>query len=151
MSTYSWVHLACHGSQNPKDVMKSAFALYDGPLTLADLMSTVSDNGELAFLSACQTAVGDAKKPEESAHLAAGMLAVGFKGVVATMWSIMDEDAPIVVEAYYKELIDLRSSGAVKRGQTGAAYALHKAAAQLRAQVGEANFARWAPFVHFGV
>ena len=51
-------------------------------------MSAASPNAELAFLSACQTAAGDEKTPEESAHLAAGMLAVGFKGVVATMWSI---------------------------------------------------------------
>ena len=90
-------------------------------------MNTVSDNAELAFLSACQTAVGDEKIPEESAHLAAGMLAVGFKGVVATMWSIRDEDAPVVVEEYYKKLLGFRNTGNVQRGQTGAAYALHEA------------------------
>ncbi|VDC01492.1 unnamed protein product [Peniophora sp. CBMAI 1063] len=148
---YSWVHLACHGSQNPADATKSAFHLYDGPLTLSDLMGTVSENAELAFLSACQTAVGDEKVPEESAHLAAGMLAVGFKGVVATMWSIGDADAPVVVEAYYKELIALRDAGVLRRGETGAAYALHAATRVLREKVGEAAFMRWVPFVHFGV
>ncbi|VDB97588.1 unnamed protein product, partial [Peniophora sp. CBMAI 1063] len=147
---FPWVHLACHGSQRRNDPTQSAFALYDGPLSLADLMSTISDDAELAFLSACQTAMGDENTPEESAHLAAGMLAVGFKGVVATMWSIMDEDAPVVVDAYYKKLIELRNSGAVGRGQTGAAYALHEAVAKLRAKVGEGKFGRWAPFVHFG-
>ncbi|VDC04039.1 unnamed protein product [Peniophora sp. CBMAI 1063] len=148
---YSWVHLACHGSQNQADATKSAFELYDEPLTLSDLMGTVSENAELAFLSACQTAVGHDKAPEEAAHLAAGMLAVGFKGVVATMWSIGDADAPILVEAYYKELIALRSSGALRKGETGAAYALHAATNVLREKVGEAAFVRWAPFVHFGV
>lgn len=146
-----WVHFACHGSQNTEDATQSAFALYDGPLTLADLMGTASENAELAFLSACQTAVGDEKIPEESAHLAAGMLAVGFKGVVATMWSIMDADAPIVVEKFYTELIALRSAGEVDDGETGAAYALHEAAKVLREKVGERNFMRWAPFVHFGL
>ncbi|VDC01234.1 unnamed protein product [Peniophora sp. CBMAI 1063] len=96
---YPWVHFACHGSQDPMDATKSAFELYHSPLTLADLMGTAADNAELAFLSACQTAVGDDKAPEESAHLAAGMLAVGFRGVVATMWSIRDADAPVVVKA----------------------------------------------------
>ncbi|KZV73113.1 hypothetical protein PENSPDRAFT_319493 [Peniophora sp. CONT] len=148
---FSWVHLACHGSQQSGNATQSAFALYDGPLSLADLMRTASNGAELAFLSACQTATGDAKNPEESAHLAAGMLAVGFQGVVATMWSIMDEDAPIVVKAYYKKLLQLRKSGEVGNGQTGAAYALHEAVAQLRAKVGEKSFGRWAPFVHFGV
>lgn len=151
INQYPWVHLACHGSQHTGDATQSAFELYDGPLSLSDLMRLAADDAELAFLSACQTATGDANNPEESVHLAAGMLAVGFKGVVATMWSIMDEDAPVVVEAYYKKLIELRNSGAVGRGQTGAAYALHEAVWKLRDQVGEENFGRWAPFVHLGV
>ncbi|KZV63727.1 hypothetical protein PENSPDRAFT_616250 [Peniophora sp. CONT] len=151
MDQFSWVHLACHGSQHPQDPTKSAFELFDGPLTLSDLMGTVAENAELAFLSACQTAVGDEKMPEESAHLAAGMLAVGFKGVIGTMWSIQDADAPIVVEAFYKELLALRNSGAVGRGSTGAAYALHEATRVLREKVGESAFMRWVPFVHFGV
>ena len=151
MKEYSWVHLACHGSQNAGDATRSAFHLYNGEITLADLMGTVSDTAELAFLSACQTAVGDRNMPEESAHLAAGMLAVGFKGVVATMWSILDEDAPIVVEAYYRELLALRKAGRLREGETGAAYALHEATAKLRESVGVREFARWAPFVHFGI
>ena len=114
-------------------------------------MRTASENAELAFLSACQTATGDERTPEESAHLAAGMLAVGFKGVVGTMWSIRDADAPSIVEAYYKELASTRSSGIVSLGQTGTAYALHAAVERLRGEVGEEAFERWVPFVHFGV
>lgn len=152
MDRHPWVHLACHGSQRKADdASKSAFHLYDDPLSLADLMQTASENAELAFLSACQTATGDENNPEEAVHLAAGMLAVGFKGVVATMWSIGDADAPIVVEAYYKKLLELRRTGAVGKGETGAAYALHEAVKVLRDHVGENNFLQWAPFVHFGV
>lgn len=150
INQYEWVHLACHGSQNTKNPTLSAFELYDGPLTLDALMNTAADNAELAFLSACQTATGHELIPEESMHLAAGMLAVGFKGVIATMWSIKDEDAPVIVEAYYKKLLELRGSGNVQRGQTGAAYALHEAAKRLREKVGEGAFERWVPFVHFG-
>ncbi|VDB87837.1 unnamed protein product [Peniophora sp. CBMAI 1063] len=151
MDQYPWVHLACHGSQNLKDATQSAFHLYDGPMTLANLMGATTDVAELAFLSACQTAVGDAKTPEESAHLAAGMLAVGYKGVIATMWSIMDADAPVVVDAYYKELLQLRGSGTLGKGETGAAYALHEATRVLREKAGKKEFMRWVPFVHFGV
>ncbi|KZV61451.1 hypothetical protein PENSPDRAFT_693406 [Peniophora sp. CONT] len=151
MGQYPWLHLACHGFQDKSNPTQSAFALYDGRLTLSALMETVAENSELAFLSACETAVGDEKIPEESAHLAAGMLAVGFKGVIATMWSIGDADAPIVVEAYYKKLLELRSSGDKAAGYTGAAYALHEAVKVLREHVGEQNFVKWAPFVHFGV
>ncbi|KZV68464.1 TPR-like protein [Peniophora sp. CONT] len=148
---HAWLHLACHGSQDLTDPLQSAFALHDGRLSLADLMTTTADNAELAFLSACQTAVGDENIPEESMHLAAGMLAVGYKGVVATMWSIRDDDAPLVVEAYYKKLLELRASGTLGMGETGAAYALHEATKCLREKVGEKEFVRWAPFVHFGI
>ncbi|KZV76181.1 hypothetical protein PENSPDRAFT_623239 [Peniophora sp. CONT] len=151
MGQYPWLHLACHGVQDIAKTTQSGFILYDGRLTLTALMEIVSDNAELAFLSACQTAVGDEKIPEESAHLAAGMLAVGFKGVVATMWSIGDADAPIIVEAYYRKLLELRNSGEFAPGYTGAAYALHEAVKVLREHVGEQNFVKWAPFVHFGV
>ena len=136
--------------QDVNDPTQSAFALYDGKLTLSALMGTTAEDAELAFLSACQTAVGDEKIPEESAHLAAGMLVVGFKGVIATMWSIGDEDAPVVAEAYYRKLIEIRNSSTVQAG-TGAAYALHEAVRVLRAKVGEQNIVKWAPFVHFGV
>ncbi|KZV68474.1 hypothetical protein PENSPDRAFT_610026 [Peniophora sp. CONT] len=148
---YPWVHFACHASQSLSDSTQSALELHDGPLTLSALMSTASENAELAFLSACQTATGDDRVPEESVHLAAGMLAVGFKGVIATMWSIRDADAPVVVEGYYKKLIALRKTGAVGNGETGAAYALHEAMKCLREKVGETSFERWVPFVHFGV
>ncbi|KZV73884.1 hypothetical protein PENSPDRAFT_626588 [Peniophora sp. CONT] len=150
LNQHSWVHLACHGSQDQDDPTRSAFALYDGPLSLSDLMRTAADDVELAFLSACQTATGDDDNTEESAHLAAGMLAVGFKGVVATMWSIGDEEAPMVVEAYYRKLLELRRAGELRKGETGAAYALHEAVKVLREKVGEKNFVKWAPFIHIG-
>ena len=151
LGQHRWVHLACHGWQHTGDPIKSAFSLHNGPLPLSMLMKTVVPDAELAFLSACQTAVGDDKIPEESAHLAAGMLAIGFKGVVATMWSIGDADAPVVVEAYYKRLLELKRTNVACNGSTGAAYALHEAVKCLRETVGESDFVRWAPFVYFGL
>ncbi|VDC07757.1 unnamed protein product [Peniophora sp. CBMAI 1063] len=115
LSQRPWLHLACHGSQDLTNPLKSAFVLHDGPLSLSNLMNTTADNAELAFLSACQTAGGDEKIPEESMHLAARMLAVGFKGVIATMWSIRDDDAPLVVETYYRRLLELRASRRSRR------------------------------------
>ncbi|KZV68463.1 TPR-like protein [Peniophora sp. CONT] len=151
LDKHTWLHLACHGSQDLADPLQSAFALHDGRLSLADLMTTTADNAELAFLSACQTAVGDEKIPEESMHLAAGMLAVGYKGVIATMWSIRDDDAPFVVETYYRKLLELRASSTLGKSETGAAYALHEATKRLREKVGLKEVIRWAPFVHFGI
>ena len=76
---------------------------------------------------------------------------MGYKGVIATMWSIRDDDAPLVVEAYYRRLLEVRAEGTLGKGETGAAYALHEATGRLREAVGVREFARWAPFVHFGI
>ena len=53
---------------------------------------------ELAVVSACQTAKGDSELPEEAIHLAAGMMMASYGSVVATMWSIRDDDAPIIAK-----------------------------------------------------
>jgi CHAT domain-containing protein len=73
-------HIACHG------ILSSGFCLQDGNLTISRLMGLDLKNAFFAFLSACETAKGDAKQPDQTVHLAAAMLFVGFRSVVATMW-----------------------------------------------------------------
>jgi len=145
MKECSWIHLACHGAQNSANPTKSAFFLFDNPLTLEEIMKQTFSHTELAFLSACQTAKGVDKLPEEAIHLAAGMLMAGYGSVVGTMWSIQDRDAPIVVEKFYRHLLDEAGGDS-----TRAAYALHYAVGHLREVAGENDFARWAPFIHLG-
>ena len=145
MKECDWIHLACHGSQDLVNPTESAFLLFDKPLTLKEIMKQSFSHTELAFLSACQTAKGDSKLPGEAIHLAAGMLMAGYGSVMGTMWSINDNDAPIVAGMFYKYLTE--EGG----GDSGcAAYALHHAVAQLRELVGENNIVRWAPFIHLG-
>jgi CHAT domain-containing protein len=142
------VHLACHGVQDVLDPRESAFLLHGGKLTLSQIMQSRSNGGAaLAFLSACQTATGDAKVPDEAVHLAAGMLSAGYRGIIGTMWPIGDEDAPLVANEFYRYLKE--DQGEV-RGRLRAAHALHEAVKVLRDSVGEDNFMHWAPFVHFG-
>lgn len=146
MSRHPNIHLACHGTQDAIDPLQSAFILHDGHLTLADLMSRERAHGGVAFLSACQTAVGDERAPNEVVHLAAGMLSAGYKSVVGTMWAIGDEDAPVVADAFYDKL-----RGSSDEGNTGdTALSLHHAVEMLRGRVGEQNFMKWMPFVHYG-
>jgi CHAT domain-containing protein len=146
MKECSWIHLACHGVQDTASPTESAFHLIDNRLTLKEIMKESFTHSELAVLSACQTAKGDSKLPEEAIHLAAGMLMAGYGSVVATMWSIRDDDGPIIAKKFYKYLID-ETAGDSSR----AAYALHDAVAHLRHVRGESNFASWVPFIHLGV
>jgi CHAT domain-containing protein len=81
-----FVHLACHGIQHPTEALESGFYLSDGMLTVSKLMTLDLDRAWFAYLSACETAKGDASQPDQVVHLAAAMLFAGFKSVVATMW-----------------------------------------------------------------
>ncbi|CAE6440717.1 unnamed protein product [Rhizoctonia solani] len=145
ITSCDWVHLACHACQNTEDPTQSGFFLHDGLLTLAEVTTMSLKDKGLAFLSACQTAKGDKGLPDESMHLASGMLIAGYPSVVATMWSIMDSDAPLVTQTVYGRLI---RGGNMNFKDT--AKALHIATSELRAQIGEVEFARWAPYIHLG-
>ncbi|KAG9084522.1 hypothetical protein FS749_005180 [Ceratobasidium sp. UAMH 11750] len=145
MGNHSWVHFACHASQNGMNPMKSAFHLHDKDLDLATIARTPLKNAQLAFLSACQTATGDTALPDESVHLAAGLLMAGYETVIATMWSINDGDAPLVAGKVYECLLE----GGVPDSRK-AAKALHKAVESLRDKIGVNEFARWVPYIHIG-
>lgn len=143
MKRSHWVHLACHGQQDISDPMKSGLLLHDKMLELSELVQHSFPNSDFAFLSACQTGMGDEKVAEESAHLAAGMFLAGFRGVIATMWSINDADAPQVAEDVYRRML---KGGKPRRKE--AAYALHEAVKNLRES--GADYISWVPFIHFG-
>jgi CHAT domain-containing protein len=81
-----FVHIACHGIQDPEQPLESAFCLNDGNLTVSQLMDIDLKDAFFAFLSACETAKGDAEQPDQAIHLAAATLFLGFRSVVATMW-----------------------------------------------------------------
>lgn len=86
ISNVSILHMACHGEQDKDNPLQSGFCLRDGRLTVEDLMRLKLTSSFFAFLSACESAMGDRKQPDQAVHLAAAMLFVGFRSIVATMW-----------------------------------------------------------------
>ncbi|KAF8815990.1 hypothetical protein BYT27DRAFT_7128364 [Phlegmacium glaucopus] len=153
MESHSWIHFACHGSQDTKNALQSTFYLHDGQLVLSEIIKKQLDNADLAFLSACRTSTGEEKLSEEAVHLAGGMLAAGYRGVVATMWSIMDQYGPEIAVDFYKHIL----GGEAGKGQKElnsdmAAYALHYATGRIRKKLGDSELAllAWVPYVHFG-
>ncbi|TEB18330.1 hypothetical protein FA13DRAFT_639065 [Coprinellus micaceus] len=112
-------------------------------------------NSDLAFLSACKTSTGEAKIPDEAVHLAAGMLAAGYRRVVATMWSISDKHAPALATDFYEYLWDRRGESSLTQFDGSlSAYALHHAIQRLRAHehldISDRSLLTWIPYVHFG-
>jgi len=144
IANHSWVHLACHASQKHSDPDRSGFALWDATLTITDLASLPSQQRDLAFLSACQTATSSLRYLDEAIHLAGAMQFLGYHHVIATMWTIADPPAPHIAHSFYATLT---AGGSPDPGQ--GAEALHYAIDGLR-QSDPTNPLFWAPYIHLG-
>ncbi|KAF8671668.1 TPR-like protein [Rhizoctonia solani] len=145
MDEHDWVHFACHASQDFTDPTKSGFYLHQDMLTLSAINRQSFKNKGLAYLAACQTATGDENLPDEAIHLASGMLMAGYPSVIATRWSVRDDDAVVVANTVYAELM---KCGKIGGGEAGKA--LHKAVDELRQKIGEKEYHRWVPYIHIG-
>ena len=71
------------------------------------------------------------------------MFMVRYHGLIATMWSIKDKDAPRVAEAVYERIL---KDG--KPSRKDAAHALHDAVRRLKDS--GAGFMDWVRFIHLG-
>ncbi|KAF8150680.1 CHAT domain-containing protein [Crassisporium funariophilum] len=146
LSRSTWLHLACHGQQgNTQDPLRSGLVLYnDAKLDLERIISTPIPAAEFVFLSACETAMGDVELTNESLHLAGGMIFAGFKATIGTLWSMNDNDGPVITKAVYTHLFKEREPNVKDTAE-----ALHKAVNSLRAQGAPSH--RWVPFIHIGI
>ncbi|KAG1726151.1 CHAT domain-containing protein [Suillus lakei] len=141
----TWLHFACHGIQNYEEPFKSAFLMRDHPLSLLDIMQMDLSRHEFAFLSACETAVGDPGTPDEVIHLAAGLQFAGVQSVVGTLWEVDDGTVGRFVKAFYKNLC-----GDGTMDSTQAAKALHRAVQSLTRDK-DIPLEQRIVFVHIGI
>ncbi|KAH6867539.1 CHAT domain-containing protein [Coprinopsis sp. MPI-PUGE-AT-0042] len=155
MSQSNTIHIACHaaGQMGVDDLKQSGFHLQDGRLSVSTIMKADLKEANLAFLSVCHTGIGDEDAVKEDFNLAVGMLAAGFRGVIATMGIILDEFAPKVAVEFYKDLL---KRGREKGGgidEEDAAFALHHVVQELKQRLGggDDSFSVWSPYVHYGL
>ena len=144
LPTSTWLHLVCHGHQDPEEPLKSCLFLYNGELELGAILSKKLSEAEFVFLSGCETRMGDANLTNESMHLAGAMIFAGFCGAIGTMWGVADFDMPKVANLVYNELFGRGKVPSV----TEAANALNVAIQTMR-KAG-LPLHRWLQFVHIG-
>ncbi|MFL4908300.1 CHAT domain-containing protein [Streptomyces sp. MMS24-I2-30] len=124
----SVVHFACHGEYSLDDPSASRLLLHDharASLTVGDLAAVDLEGAQLAYLSACHTALNVADHlMDESMHLAGAFQLAGFPRVVGTLWMVDDEVAVEIAEDFYSALRDPRTG---TLDLTRAAHALHRA------------------------
>ncbi|MEU6859336.1 CHAT domain-containing protein [Glycomyces sp. NPDC046736] len=145
---HRWVHLACHGTQNLSRPSNAGLIPHDwrerGLIGIGDLTDPASTGGDLAFLSACQTAIGGLTNLDEAVNLTAAMHYTGWRHVIGTLWTIADDAAPVIAALVYARLIQ-----GDRIEPEHSARALHAAVSTLR-DADPADTTRWARFVHMG-
>ncbi|WP_098023796.1 CHAT domain-containing protein [Streptomyces sp. st115] len=145
LDAHHWVHFVCHGSQPMDDPGRGGIQLWDGTLTVREMAALRLPKAQLAYLSACDTAVGGNRLLDEYLHLAAALQIVGYPHVIAAQWRTHDRYAADIADGVYEVLGDVDAGLDVNR----AAVALHRAVRALRER-----FPRqpdiWAPYIHVG-
>ncbi|MEU1483092.1 CHAT domain-containing protein [Streptomyces sp. NPDC005752] len=145
----SIAHFACHGASHPTDPSKSLLFLHDhvrDPLTVAGLTPVRLDRAELAYLSACRTAVvEDDSLADEAIHVASAFQLAGFPQVIGTLWEIDDDTAVTVAAAVYSGLL----VGPDELDPRRAAFALHGAVRTVRDMLPGVP-SLWAGYLHSG-
>jgi tetratricopeptide (TPR) repeat protein len=146
----SVAHFACHGGFNVSDPAVSGLLLRDHerhPLTVGDLGAVNLADAQLAYLSACHTAVNSADRLlDESMHLAGALQAAGFPHVVGTLWELDEEEALEITTDFYTWLRD-PGTGRLDLGR--AARSLHRATRRQR-DLYPVTPSLWASHLHFG-
>jgi tetratricopeptide (TPR) repeat protein len=142
-------HFACHGFSDPADPSRSLLLLHDHdryPLTVASLAPVDLGRAQLAYLSACETALtSTAGLIDEAIHLTTAFQLAGFPHVIGTLWKINDALAVTIGHSFYTNL----RTGAHALDTSQAARALHAAVRAVRDDLPRTP-SLWAAFIHAG-
>jgi tetratricopeptide (TPR) repeat protein len=143
LTAHRWVHFACHGAQDLEHPSQGHLLLPDGRLTVLDMARLDLPDAEFAYLSACETAVGGMRLPDEALHLSGAVQLAGFPQVIGTLWRVDDTTSRDIAEGVYRALT------IAAPGPPPAAAALHRAVLQVRERHPNRPLS-WAAHVHFG-
>jgi CHAT domain-containing protein len=152
----SVVHFACHGEADP-DPLKTKFLFSDwenDPLSVDDIMRTNLKEAELAYISACHTAINrNLLLLDEAIHIAGAFHLAGFPTVIGTMWQISDMNSPTVAEGIYRAMLSKNKLDVRKAG-----HVLHFVTRKIRDESQIKRGSRrlddpmtWAPYIHIGL
>ncbi len=146
-------NISPHYPGQPPTSVPGAPEIRGGGLHLADgqtlsashLQGVRAEDGDLAFLSACDTARPHSGVPDEPLHMTAAFLLAGFRSVIGTLWTT--PDTTHLARAVYA---DLTRDGQQQADTTRAAEALNRAVRELRDRY-PAVPTRWAGHLHTGL
>jgi hypothetical protein len=143
------VHLSCHANASFTRPSGGFLRLHDGNLTVLDLARLRLPDAELAFLSACSTAMGGDVLPDEAVHLATAFQLAGYRHVIGTLWPIEEAPSADVADRFYEHLGASLGTGVEAADEVDVARALHSAVRELRDDHPDRPNI-WASHIHLG-
>jgi CHAT domain-containing protein len=159
VNDYDIVHFSCHGGLdyvNPSNnflVLQRPGRHTSSPteqdrLTVRQISEAKSENGLLAYLSACWTAEQrTVNLADEALHLASAFQIAGFPHVIASRWPVLDNLSVEVAKGFYGKIA---KSYCQKATNEAFAVALHDTILELDSKLRSCPLA-WAPYIHLGV
>jgi CHAT domain-containing protein/lipopolysaccharide biosynthesis regulator YciM len=104
-------HFATHGLVNPVEPAASCVVLCpdpahveDGYLNTLEILS-MTTNGGMVVVSACETALGRVSRGEGVVGLSRAFVASGAGGVVASLWAVSDESTSELMKVFYEKML----------------------------------------------
>jgi CHAT domain-containing protein len=97
------VHVAAHGTHEVQSPLFSCVALHDGPVFAHELQPT-GVRADHVLLSACDVGSATFRPGEESLGLAASVISLGARSVVAAVSPVPDEVAADAMVAHHRAL-----------------------------------------------
>jgi tetratricopeptide (TPR) repeat protein len=97
-------HIACHGHFRSDSPLFSSLELADGPLNVYELQ-TLRQAPEMVVLSACDLATSDLHPGDEVLGLAAALLAMGTRTIVASVVPVPDAAVKRLMLAFHRNLL----------------------------------------------
>ncbi|MFG2887518.1 CHAT domain-containing protein [Streptomyces sp. NPDC048297] len=145
---HSVAHSACHAVNDPADPSSGRLLVHDHlerPLRIRDI-ARLDLSGDLAYLSACETARSGPGFAAEAIHLTSAFQIAGYRHVIGTLWPVLDDAAAAIAVDVYGHLPQ-RSDGTPDTDRV--ALALHHALRRVRENY-RAVPTRWASHLHVG-
>jgi CHAT domain-containing protein len=149
LGQYRFLHLATHGVIDLHEPKRSALILaqdrlpdplaqaragkkvYQGRLTMADVLEGWRLDAELVTLSACETARGKGGGGDGFVGFSQALLLAGARGCVVSLWPVDDTATALLMQRIYQNLVNGRA-GSVSDRSSSKAEALREAKDWLR-------------------
>lgn len=103
------LHVAAHGAFDSDETVFSRVELsagggYDGHLEVHEIFGLDLAETDLVVLSACNTALGEQTRGDESTGLTRALLYAGSPAVITSLWPVADAASGALMESFYRNL-----------------------------------------------